>query len=489
MTPTNSKEQALQYAIARARNDIKFFGKFMFGHDPAKHHAEFFDSLFKYDRILMVWPREFGKTASMITAMIWWMGHFPNHTNIITSVNSEQAKLRLGTIKRIITEDTRYRMVFPWVLPDEQKPWTETKINIYDDRIGYQKSMDIRKRAGTDISSSIFSIGMSGSGLVGNRISGLGIVDDPHDESTAYSPTKRERGITWYNRSYINCLQKGAKCIIITTRWHQWDLAGDIMADPGRASRYKVFQMGAWEHNEDGELVSNWPDHFTIEDLKEKENEITPTMFRALYLNDVNALVGANFDIDWLNHRLPENLPEMDRIIISVDPAVTTKKRSNYTAIATVGIDKRNNIYLLNMYHRKLSIDKLGRLLENLYESCVDEYSLCNGVIVEKAGQQVLITDQILADINVPVTGVNFKGDKLQKAQKFIAVSAGHRFFAPWEEDWARAFKSQCLSFDGVSNVEGDDMIDAVAQACNYFFNRSSMTRAKASVIQNEFML
>jgi len=209
-------QAVLEYQIKRARRDPLYFGKFIFGHEPATHHREFFDAVKNHDRILLVWPREFGKTMSVITLMAWYIGHFPHRTNVITSVSSEQAKKRLANLKEIIEKNPYYQLVFPWVKPDPQKPWTETEINVTDDRVSYTEFWNKRKEAGN--TASVYAAGVGGKGLVGNRITGLAVVDDPHDEDAAFSPTKRERGITWYFRTFINCLRPGAKAIVITTR-------------------------------------------------------------------------------------------------------------------------------------------------------------------------------------------------------------------------------------------------------------------------------
>ena len=424
---------------------------------------------------------------SVVTLMAWWIGHYPHHTNVITSVSSEQAEKRLDNLKDIIHSNPRYQLVFPWVKQDPRKPWTKSELNVYDDRISYANFRRKRNQAGTANTASIFAIGISGKGLVGNRISGLAVVDDPHDENAAYSPTIRERGIDWYYRTYINCLLPKAKSVVITTRWHSMDLAGDIIDT--KADRYKIFDTPAAFVNDQGEYESNWPEQFPMSRLEDKEVEIGTPMYQALYLNNVKALSGAFFKPEWFHQRLPHKLPEFKKVVISVDPAATVSKRSNYTAICVVAIDDSLNMYFLNMIHKKLHPDKLGIALSEQFNEAISLYGRCDKIIIEKAGQQTVIVNRVIEDSTLPVEPVNYPGDKLVKSQTLQVVASQGKLFCDWSEDWAKLFRSQILAFDGRSNAIGDDAVDSLSQAANWLFNRGVLMRTKLRIISNPYML
>ena len=480
--------RAHQYLAEQCRRDVLKFGQFMFGHIPGPHHEKWFEAIFDWrnNRILIVSSREFGKTMTMLTAILWYIGHNPNTTNVITSVSSDQAKQRLGNIREIIGHNPRYKLVFPWVEIDPRKPWTNSEINVWDRRVGFSQSRKKRNEEGTSNTPSLFAMGMGGKGLVGNRISGFAVVDDPHDEDAAFSPTTRQRAIDWYYRTFINCLLVNAKAIIITTRWHQEDLAGDIIDT--KIGGYKILNTPAETIDENGKRISNWPAVWPLERLDAKRAGIGDRMYGALYLNDVNALKGVMFEAGWLRNELPRPVPPMKKIIISVDPAVTVKRRSDYTCIALCGVDAKKNFYCMRLINRKLHPKDLSIVLERMFHEAKQEFGRCDVIIVEKAAQQKLIVDRILAETTLPIRGFAAKGDKKTKAQALASLANAGRFYAGWSETWGKPLRSQLLAFDGRGNATHDDMVDAIAQAANYLLGRQQVLNAGVKKVQVPYL-
>ena len=65
---------------------------------------------------------------------------------------------------------------------------------------------------------------------VGGAITGRGadllIIDDPHSEQDAMSPTALESAYEWYTSGPRQRLQPGGKIILVMTRWSNKDLTG-----------------------------------------------------------------------------------------------------------------------------------------------------------------------------------------------------------------------------------------------------------------------
>lgn len=471
-------QRAHQYWAERARTDLALYGEFVFGHINGAHHTEWLTAITDPmgRRILIVSPREYGKTMKIVELVTHHMGNNPIDTNIITSVSMDQAEKRLMTVRDIIETNPRYGLVFPHIKPDPKKPWTNTSFNILDTRISYHEFMRRRNAMGTAITMSCFASGMGGKGVVGNRISGWGIVDDPHDEEASYSPTTRKRAVDWYFRTFINCLLPGAKAVIITTRWNESDLAGVIKEE--YAGQYKIIDIPAELTDDKGNRTSTWPAVWPIERLDEKRAEIGPRMYEALYKNNVHALSGGMFKNEWMYQYIKGNEPdELNYVIISVDPAITKKRKSDYTAIALCGWDKKYNFYLYNLWNLKLHPRDLGKRLFAIYSMALTDLGQCNKIAIEKTGAQVLIADELINETSLPIYKADYKGDKEAKATNLETLMSNGKFFANWKDAWGNSLRSQMLSFP--NNSQNDDMVDAIAQAVNLMMSRSAGQQAK----------
>ena len=356
--------------------------------------------------ILNIASRGYAKTTCTIATLSWFIGRYPHFSYNITCSNEDAAKKRLTSLKDIILYNPRYKTVFPWIEPDTRKAWNETEINIVDTRIPYNAFVQARNK--TPNTPSVFVTGAGGGSVTGHRVNGIGIIDDIHDFEDAYSPTKRQRKIDWYHFNYLPIFIGGAKRILLTTRWHAGDLAGDIKNNP---SVYTITETPAEYTNEEGERISNWEEEYPIEKLDQIIEVNGLKFYRASYLNDINALSGERFQLEWLNNHLPEPLPEMTQVVISVDPAVTVKKASNYTAICLCGTDAQQNLYLLGLWLRKLHPKDLSILLQIIHTDAVHSYARCDKVLIEKAGQQTLVVERVIDETSNPDKIINIKNE------------------------------------------------------------------------------
>ena len=70
---------------------------------------------------------------------------------------------------------------------------------------------------------------------VGGAITGRGadllIIDDPHSEQDALSPTALESAYEWYTSGPRQRLQPGGKIVLVMTRWSTKDLTAKLIAN------------------------------------------------------------------------------------------------------------------------------------------------------------------------------------------------------------------------------------------------------------------
>ena len=106
---------------------------------------------------------------------------------------------------------------------------------------------------------------------VGGAVTGRGadllIIDDPHSEQDAMSPTAMENAYEWYTSGPRQRLQPGGSIVIIMTRWADNDLTGKLIRQQGRdilADKWEVVEFPALMPESNEPL---WGEFWKKEDL------------------------------------------------------------------------------------------------------------------------------------------------------------------------------------------------------------------------------
>ena len=108
---------------------------------------------------------------------------------------------------------------------------------------------------------------------VGGAITGRGadllIIDDPHSEQDALSPTAMENAYEWYTSGPRQRLQPGGKIILVMTRWSKKDLTGILLKNQTeiKADQWEVVEFPAiLDHGPKPEAV--WPEYWKLDELE-----------------------------------------------------------------------------------------------------------------------------------------------------------------------------------------------------------------------------
>lgn len=80
-------------------------------------------------------------------------------------------------------------------------------------------------------------------------------------------------------------------------------------------------------------------------------------------LDDVE---GALWQWEWINHVDPETLPDLTRLVVSIDPAGTANKRSDETGIVAVALGRDRHIYVIADWSGRFSPETWARRAFNL---------------------------------------------------------------------------------------------------------------------------
>jgi predicted phage terminase large subunit-like protein len=208
----------------------------------------------------------------------------------------------------------------------------------------------------TDKRGEYYAAGVGGS-ITGRRAD-LAIIDDPvRSREDADSQLIRDKQYEWYKFDLSTRLKPGAAVILIQTRWHEADLAGQILAEEG--DKWKIISLPMEATSIDDPLGRQlgeplWPEWFNDEMRADAKRD--PRVWSALYQQNPVAEDGNMFKREWFH--FVDHLPPMDtmRFYGGADYAVTSNG-GDYSVIAIIGIDPEGNLYLVDLWRQQASSD------------------------------------------------------------------------------------------------------------------------------------
>lgn len=191
---------------------------------------------------------------------------------------------------------------------------------------------------------------------VGTAITGRGahvlLIDDPFkDREEADSEVIREKVWNWYTSTAYTRLMPGGAVVLIQTRWHDDDLAGRLIeAQKHGGDQWEILSLSAVDKQ--GQAL--WPAWYPIERLSQIKGVIGPRDWNSLYQQDPVPDTGDYFKKDWF--RYYETAPKHLEIYGASDYAVTDDG-GDYTVHLVVGVDPKDNIYVLDIWRDQTESD------------------------------------------------------------------------------------------------------------------------------------
>jgi phage terminase large subunit-like protein len=218
---------------------------------------------------------------------------------------------------------------------------------------------------------------------------------------------------------------------------------------------------------EDGTEVSAWPQQWPTAWLQSRRRT---REYAKNYLNDPMARDGDYWNADDFTHG---TLPVLTHALLSIDPAVTTKEKSDYTALAVVAYSAPAEKCLIR-YARAVKIPP-GEKLREMVLAILDMYPTITGVLVEtnNGGDTFLA---ILHDLPVKVRPIHSSAPKEVRAADLLAHYQRGRVL---HEQPLPALEAQMVSFPKGAN---DDLVDAAGAGCAVFLSKFLKQPKKAGV-------
>lgn len=309
----------------------------------------------------------------------------------------------------------------------------------------------------------------------------LGIVDDPlKDAQEAASETIRQRNLDWYDSVFTQRLHKDGALIVIQTRWHERDLAGELLERERREAQgwhvlvfQSLYEPGyAWDWPESITVAPDWrsnedenlcPAMMGTETLQQMRRE-SPYFFAAMHQQHPQPREGGTFQRAWFEivSSAPGGLPTVrfwDR--------AATKGGGDFTAGVKISRSPEGVYTILDVVRGQWDSGTRDKKIRRTAEA--------DGAGVKQYGEQEPGSagkDAALAFVRLldgfPARCVPSTGDKEVRADP-LASSAQGGNVKLLRGLWNQAFLDELTAFPTGAH---DDQVDACAGAFNMLAKR-----------------
>lgn len=284
--------------------------------------------------ILCMPPRHSKTYISCINFPIWVLGNHPMRKMALVTYGATLSE-KTGSAARDLATSDLVTGIFPDLsIRADTKSKTDWKI----EKGGHYFS--------TTVSASLIGIGLTDL-----------IIDDPYkDRAEAESATVQNSTWEWFKSTAQSRMEDGGGILIIMQRWNDNDLVQKLLdqekelKEAGQPYRkWEVINLPAIIETEDdmkndplkrkmGDVL--WQAKYPIEELNVIRSTSSPYYFASQYQQKPTSNEAQIFKKEYIQYYGEEM--QYDRVYTSLDPAVSTKKDADKSAIVTVGIkDKK----------------------------------------------------------------------------------------------------------------------------------------------------
>ena len=387
-------------------------------------------------------PRHTKSEFSSYLLPAWLIGRRPK-LKIIQTTHTAELAVRFGRKVRNLMDTDEYKQIFP-------------KVQLRADS----------KAAGrweTGNGGEYFAAGVGGA--ITGRGADLLIIDDPHSEQDALSPSALDNAYEWYTSGPRQRLQPGGAIVIVMTRWAENDLTGKLVRQQGRdilADQWEVIEFPAIMPNDE----PVWPQFWNKSDLLSVKGSLSVAKWEAQWQQNPTSETAAILKREWWQRWEDEELPPLTYIMQSYDTAYSKKTSADYSAITTWGVFQPEeggafNVILLDARRGRWDFPDLRRVAQEEYKYWEPE---C--VLIEAKASGTPLTHE-LRQMGIPV--VNYSpsrgNDKYTRVNTISPILEGGLVWAP-DTSWAEDVIEECAAFPG---GEHDDYVDTVTQALRRF--------------------
>mgnify|MGYP003115148197 FL=1 len=472
----------------KAQEDFAYFCEYVADKPPAKHHLEWHRNFITNEdsscllkiagpNVDLLAPRGSAKSTILGLLTAWAIGV---HTTagkplqiLYLSYTVDIARSKSATIKRII-ESKRYQQVFPKV-----KLLKNVTSNEY-------WSID-HKFAGIDTTGeeqfTLCAAGLKGS--VTSKRSHLVMIDDAIKSSSDIgNPDIRKQMEDNWNAVIAPTMFEGGRAICLGTRFRHDDIHATTFNENNNWNQVVLSAI----HNdpETGEMVSYWPEFWSLDYLLEKKRQ-APIAFSFQYMNQIIRQHELSLAPELIVKA--EIATEFDTLGVGIDLSAGIKEKNDYTVMVLGGrIDDRIHIIDYRRIRVMGNLEKLDALKElladwnilqqdekGLYYPTMSSCDIWSEAVQYQASleadfKRVCLNQESLWNmVWHPVKG--FRSDKLARFRGVIGLFEERKVIFNRYRNFTAMFEE--LTNFGVSSH--DDCVDALVWLINGLARRGSL--------------
>ena len=387
----------------------------------------------EFDRGIVVLPPRHGKSLTISQRFpAWWFGQDPRAEIIHASYAAELVHTFGRRIRNVMASEA-HRTAFP--------------------RSGLSGDSTAAHRFDLEEGGSYVAAGVGG-GITG-RGADLLLIDDPFRGSAdADSEIYRDRCWDWYLNDAMTRLLPGGVVLLVTTRWHEDDLAGRLLAEQEEGGeKWEVLHRKAID--EHGEAL--WPERYPVEALDRVRKRNTRT-WQALFQGSPAPDQGTYFERGWFRRGVMPPPSEM-RLYGASDYARSESKKSDYTVHIVIGIDELERMWLVDMWRRQRKPDKWAEAMISMMGKWQPVFWLEERGPIEKTVSPFITKAMAEREVYVRRFQLSSIQDKEARARGIQARMAHRGLHIPQDSEHAAAVMKELLSFPAGAT---DDIVDTL---------------------------
>ena len=349
-----------------------------------RHHkiiAEKFNRIAqgKLKRLIVCLPPRHSKSEFASTYFPSWMMGLRGNLKIIQTTHTAELATSFGRKVRNLIDSSEYSSIFP-----------DLKLQADNKSAG---------RWTSNQQGEFFAAGVGGA--ITGRGADLLIIDDPHSEQDALSPTAMESAYEWYTSGPRQRLQPGGIIVLVMTRWSTKDLVGKVLKKQGEenADQWEVVEFPAIMPETGTPL---WPEFWKKDELLSVKASLPVSKWNSQWLQNPTAEEGSIVKREWWN-LWEGDVPAYSYVIQSYDTAFSKKETADYSAITTWAIfspadGEPDQILLLDAKRVRVDFPELKKLAWEEWK-----YWEPDCVLIEAKASGTPLTQE-LRRMGIPVT-------------------------------------------------------------------------------------
>ena len=417
------------------------------GYEPAPHLRLIAKKLEQVargeiSRLMIFTPPRHGKSQLVSTFFPpWFLGNNPDQHIIFTSYSSEVASDYGRKVKNLMLDPLHQRIF--------------GGISIASDSAS-------SRRFHTDKGGVYYAVGIEGA--ITSRGAHIAIIDDIiKNKEEAESPVIRKKTQEWYTSVLYTRLMPAGRIVIVNTRWHEDDLCGWLLKQPG--DKWDLLSLPAIDT--EGNVL--WPDRYPLLELERIKVAIGTRDFEALYQQNPTPTSGTLIQRGWW--KFYKELPSsFDECVIACDATFKNTASSDFVVICVWG-KSGGNFYLIDQLRKRMDFPTTRQA----FKAMIFKHAQASTRLIEEAANGVAIIQSLQEEIP-GIIGVRAVGTKVARASAVSPMIESGNCYLP--EPSACPWISDYLSeFDQFPFGQYDDQVDATVHA----LSRLSRTKKLAT--------